>query len=86
MELRKCGSLVCREEGMQKRQEMTAEEHGDSAAACAVAVTCSANDALSLGGLPKLAEPASRLASLAAARELLMPLSSLLIVGTESFM
>ena len=55
------------------------------AAACAVAVTCSASDAqFSLSRLPKLAKPASRLASLAAARELLM-LSLLLIVGTGSF-
>ena len=64
---------------------MSAEECGDGAAACAVAVTCSANDALSMGGLPKFAEPASRLTSLAAARELLMPLSSLLIIGIGSF-
>ena len=55
------------------------------AAACAVAVTCSASEALSLSRLPKLAKPASRLASLAAARELLMPLSLLQIVGTGSF-
>ena len=68
------------------RPRENAEERGDGAGACvrwcscmcAAAVTCSASDALSL------AEPASRLASLAAARELLMPLSLLQMVALRA--
>ena len=71
---------------MQKSVAIVQLHVSGGAAACAVAVTCSASDAqFSLSRLPKLAKPASRLASLAAARELLMPLLLLLIVGTGSF-
>ena len=84
-----CGSVgaQCAGKGQKCRKaKRNAEERGDGAAACvrwrscmcAVAVTCSASDALSL------AEPASRLASLAAARELLMPLSLLQMVALRA--
>ena len=79
VELRKCGSPVCREGAeMQEGPEKCRRAWRWCSCTRAVAVTCSASDALSL------AEPASRLASLAAARELLMPLSLLQMVALRA--